>query len=254
MKQQQQQQQDKTDSFHHPQIDIMWYWHRIRITPQAERRIWESAVSASRAVSHTYTSLQTHSSLFDIANCRLIGATTACGNAASGEWVHVYKRVASRNNGSTFRLTAPLTYSRTAAKHKYEMFKQGVCAAAVWFACVSALLEGRAVGCARTAEGWGDMLKSERDGRPDMMWHQLPLCHFVFTGGGFRASDKRCLPPSPNATPTLMWNSLHTHTLFQWCEYSERTLSRHVWRGSLSFHFLWNFSLCTVWEERSTFF
>ena len=63
----------------------MWYWHRIiiTITPQAERQIWESAASAPGALSHTYTSLQTHPSPFDIANCRLMGAANACGNAAS---------------------------------------------------------------------------------------------------------------------------------------------------------------------------
>lgn len=223
----------------------MRYWHRITITitPQAERWIWESAASAPGALSHTYTSLQTHSSLFDIVNCRLMGAATACGNAASCvcvcAWVQANKREASRNNGSTLRLIAPLTYSHTAAMCKYEKFKHSVCAAV----CVC-------VWCWRV-EWWAacGLLRDEvtcqgkRDGRPDVMWHQLPLCHFVFSGGGFRGSAKRCLPAPPNTMLTLMLDSPPTHT--QRCEEGiPKSFGNYVKtcvkKQPLYFHYLWN--------------
>lgn len=68
-----------TTSFCNPSIDIMRYLHRttITITPRAMRQKRESAASGPGALSHTYTCLQTHSSIFDIANCRLMDAAAA---------------------------------------------------------------------------------------------------------------------------------------------------------------------------------
>lgn len=67
-----------------------------------------------------------------------------------------------------------------------------------------------------------DEVTCQKGRSPDVMWHQLPLCHFVFPGGGFRGSAKRCLPPLPNKMPTLMLDCAHTHRhAGKWGAYSE---------------------------------
>lgn len=76
--------------------------------------------------------------------------------------------------------------------------------------------------CAREGQSGGMPMKwhvkGERDGCPDVMWHQLPLCHFVFPGGGFRGWAKRCLPllpntkANPNSGPPPHPHQTHTNT------------------------------------------
>lgn len=199
-------------SLHNASIDILRYWHRITIaiTPQAERRLWKLSASTPGALSHTYTSLQTHSSLFDIVNCLLTGAATACGDAASCVCVcarvQVYTHVASRNNGSTLRQIAPLTYSHTAETCKYETFKHSA------WAAVCELLEGRVVGL------WGTKwLVRERE-TDVLMWCDtnclsVTLCSLVVASGAqlnavYHHHQTQCSPSC--------WTA-HTH-ITQWCE------------------------------------
>lgn len=90
----------------------------------------------------------------------------------------------------------------------------------------------------RTAEGW-------HDGCLDVMWHELPLCHFVFPGGGFRGSAKRCLLPQRSP---WCWTHTHPppHTHPESCEQCFRDSGNYVKMCTktqvLYFHLVWNFS------------
>lgn len=208
-------------SLNYPQTDLIRCWHRITntITPQAKWRTWERGAPAPAAPSHTLPlALKTRSPPFDFVSGCLMGYRSSLWR----RW-GLYQCKLFSFFGSHVKITCPHpekqpqqltpTLLRCVSLQEYENNGQNACpmsGCALWG--VGAV---GAVGVLWTTERWSGMSRSERGRRgcPDVMWHQLPLCHFAFSGCGFRGSAKRCLPLLQTQKLTRKLDSKHTHTV-----------------------------------------